>query len=155
MADRSRSVRSLVGIVAITVLLLGCAAGDPRFTPSDPAGFWTGLWHGMISFITLVIGIFADSVHVYEVDNTGGWYDFGFLLGVAMIWGGGHSTYHHRTRKRREDDEWKEIGRKVEAKLQRKIREWAEAEPDEDWNVVEARAEAKLKQRLRAWAEEP
>lgn len=131
--------------------LAGCAAGDPRFGVDAPAGFWVGLWHGMISCITLVIGIFSDTVRVYEPDNTGGWYDFGFLLGASAFWGAGS----HRAGRRQRDAEWEEIGHKVEKKLQRLIRMWAEAAPDEDWKQVEAKAERKLKDRLRRWADEP
>lgn len=137
------------------LVLAGCAAGDERFTTETPAGFWMGLWHGAISFVTLIVGIFSDNVSVYEVDNTGGWYDFGFLLGVTCFWGGGSHTYTRRTYRVRKDKEWEEIGRKVETKLKRQIREWAEAEPDEDWKVVEAKAEQKLKRKVREWADEP
>jgi hypothetical protein len=84
--------------VLLAVVVAGCAAGDPRFTTEDPAGFLAGLWHGIISMITLVIGIFTDGVEVYERNNTGGWYDFGFLLGVSSTWGGGSSTAYHRRR---------------------------------------------------------
>ena len=55
----------------------------------DIAGFWQGLWHGIIAPITFVVSLFSDSVHVYEVHNNGNWYNFGFLLGVATILGGG------------------------------------------------------------------
>lgn len=144
------STIAVAGIAA--VVLAGCAAGDGRFTAESPAGFWIGLWHGAISLVTLVIGIFSDTVRMYEPDNTGGWYDFGFLVGVTCIWGAGS---HRAGRKSRRDAEWEEIGRKVQAKLKRMIREWAEAEPDEDWHVVEAKAERKLKQKLREWAEQP
>ena len=147
-------------VLLVAVVLVGCAAGDARFTPDEPAGFWTGLWHGMISCIALIVGIFVDGVRVYEIDNTGGWYDLGFLLGVSAVWGGGSHGYHRSERKRsaaqaRSEAEWKEIGLKVEAKIRRKIREWAEADPSDDWNVVEDKAEAKLKQRLSDWADAP
>lgn len=143
-------------VVALGALVLaGCAAGDPRFTLDEPAGFWVGLWHGIISIITLVIGVFSDGVRVYEVHNTGGWYDFGFLLGVTAVWGGGSSTAHRRRVKSRREQQWEEIGRMVESKVRRKVREWAEAEPGEDWSVVEAKAEDKLKRRFREWASKP
>lgn len=150
----------LVAAVAVTALLVsGCTAGDQMFTAQEPAGFWAGLWHGMISVITLIVGIFSDTVRVYEPNNTGGWYDAGFLCGVLCIWGSGHKTYQVTWRKprraRQRDREWEEIGKKVEAKLQRKIREWAEAEPNEDWDVVGQKAEDKLKRQVRQWAEEP
>lgn len=83
----------LVGLGA--GVLAACAAGDPRFTTEDPAGFWFGLWHGLIAFITLVIGLFDDSVEVYERANSGGWYDLGFLLGASCWAGSAHQS--HRT----------------------------------------------------------
>lgn len=89
----------LAALALVALVLAGCAAGDARFEQAE-AGFWVGLWHGMISCITLVIGIFDDSVRVYEVHNTGGWYDFGFLVGVTSIWGAGS---HRAGRRRRRD----------------------------------------------------
>lgn len=146
-----------IAVVAVAALLLaGCAAGDPRFTAEAPAGFWVGLWHGIISLVTLVVSVFSETVRMYEPHNTGGWYDLGFLMGIGTMAGGGSKARPGRRRRRRDQEkEWEEIGDKVEAKVRRKIREWAEAEPDEDWNVVEAKAEAKLKQSLREWAESP
>jgi hypothetical protein len=92
-------------VVGLALVLGGCTAGDPQFTPEDPANVWVGLWHGMISWITLIVGVFDEGVKVYEVDNTGGWYDFGFLLGATSIWGGGSSAGYHRSRRRRRDGE--------------------------------------------------
>jgi hypothetical protein len=152
----ARNRRCALGVAATLALLAlaGCAAGDARFTDEGPAGFWVGLWHGIIAFITLVIGIFDDGVRVYEIHNSGGWYDFGFLIGATAIWGHRTITCARRGRMRA-DKEWQEIGQKVERKLARLIREWAEAEPDADWRVVGEKAERKLKQRVREWAEEP
>lgn len=149
-AARTRVI-PIVALAAI-VVAAACTAGDPRFTADAPAGFWVGLWHGAISMITLVIGIFVDHVHVYEVHNTGGWYDFGFLIGATSLWG---ASSHRAGRRRRRDAEWDEIGRKVEAKLAVMLRRWAEAEPDEDWHEVERKASRKLKTCVRRWAEEP
>jgi hypothetical protein len=44
-----------------------------------------GLWHGIIAPITLVFSFFNSDIHMYEVHNAGSEYDFGFLLGVAII----------------------------------------------------------------------
>jgi hypothetical protein len=135
----------------LSILLAACAAGDARFTSEAPAGFWLGIWHGLISFVTLFIGIFNDNVGVYEAHNTGGWYDFGFLIGVTALWG--HRTITHRCKREVPDAEWEAISRKVEAKLKRKIRQWAEAEPNDEWDLVEKKAEDKLKRQVREWAE--
>ncbi len=51
----------------------------------EPVGFLYGLWHGVIAPITFIISLFTDSVSVYAVNNSGGWYDFGFLLGVGAF----------------------------------------------------------------------
>ena len=85
----------LVFIAVLSMLLLaGCAAGtNPTVDIPDvdgkSAGFWSGLWHGVISPITFIISLFSENVNVYEVYNSGNWYDFGFMFGVSMIFGGG------------------------------------------------------------------
>lgn len=56
-----------------------------------PAGFWVGFWHGIISPITFVISLFNPGVRMYETNNGGRLYDFGFLLGVLIVLGGGQS----------------------------------------------------------------
>ena len=73
-------------IFLFCILLIGCAGGkntavDTPTPDGNIAGFWLGLWHGIISPITFIISLFADSVNFYEVHNNGGWYNFGFVLG--------------------------------------------------------------------------
>lgn len=50
---------------------------------ASPAGFWAGLWHGIIAPITFIVSLFADGVRIYETNNNGRWYDFGFILGIG------------------------------------------------------------------------
>jgi hypothetical protein len=52
------------------------------------AGFWQGLGHGFIAFFTFLVSLFNENVSIYEVHNNGKWYDFGFILGVMMFFGG-------------------------------------------------------------------
>ena len=33
--------------------------------------------------------LFSDAIAVYAVPNNGGWYDFGFFLGIVVLGGGG------------------------------------------------------------------
>ena len=49
------------------------------------AGVLLGLWHGVISPVTLVISFFNPGVQMYEVHNDGSQYNLGFLLGVAIV----------------------------------------------------------------------
>jgi len=87
-------IRIVVVLVAGMVLLAACAAGiNPEVGTSSPdgdvAGFWMGLWHGVIAPVTFVISLFTDNVNLYEVHNNGNWYDFGFVLGAGILFGGG------------------------------------------------------------------
>lgn len=154
MKRLTRFVAVLAVLMMVAALFSGCAAGTERFSAEQPAGFWTGLWHGAISAITLVIHIFNHGVRVYETNNTGGWYDLGFLLGVICVWGGGSTAgCMHSKHRKAEDKEWEEVGDKVEQRIKRKMRQWAEAAPDEDWDEVERKLERKLRDKLRKWAE--
>jgi hypothetical protein len=88
---RSRTALAVVLLVAAALVLTACAAGpnDVAEIGDTPlAGFWLGLWHGLISPITFLISLFNDNVSVYEVHNNGNWYDFGFMLGVVMVFSG-------------------------------------------------------------------
>jgi hypothetical protein len=91
-----------VAVLAIALLLSSCAAGpNPEVGAArDPAGFWLGLWQGIILPVTFVISLFNDNVSVYEVANNGNWYDFGFFLGVLLVLGGSGGGAGTRARKR-------------------------------------------------------
>ena len=88
----------LLMLIPFVLLLSSCTAGDVQFTQDNPAGFWYGLWHGIIAFISLIIHIFNENVAVYEINNTGGWYDFGFVLGAGVFLGGSGSGAKRRRR---------------------------------------------------------
>lgn len=82
----------LVVLVLAAALLASCAPGPNSAVVSDGegvAGFWQGLWHGFIALFTFVISLFNHKVSMYEVNNNGAWYNFGYLVGVMVFWGGG------------------------------------------------------------------
>jgi hypothetical protein len=86
---RLRAGLAVIAALAAAVLLSSCAAGpNPAAGTGEPAGFWLGLWQGIIVPVTFVISLFTDNVSVYEVVNNGNWYDAGFFLGAAMSLGG-------------------------------------------------------------------
>ena len=91
---------SIVGIFLILVFVFaGCVAGPNKLekTPDeegDIAGFWKGLWHGLIAPITFIISVFTRNVRFYEVHNSGSWYNFGFVLGAGLFLSGG--IFGHR-----------------------------------------------------------
>ena len=89
----SKSLRFVLLAVVLLLVLSACAAGaNPAVdTPSadgDVAGFWLGLWQGIIVPIAFIISLFSDTVSIYEVHNNGGWYDFGFVIGAGFFLGG-------------------------------------------------------------------
>jgi hypothetical protein len=49
------------------------------------AGILLGLWHGIISPVTLILSFVNQAVQMYEVHNDGSQYNLGFLLGVAIV----------------------------------------------------------------------
>ena len=75
-------------LVVLAALLTACAPGDGANTAEHPAGFFSGVWHGWIAPVTLVISIFNPRIGIYEVNNVGFWYDFGFYMAVISGFGG-------------------------------------------------------------------
>ena len=88
-------------LVLVALVAVGCAAGPNVATgPAPDAGFWLGLWHGVIVPVTFVISLFTDDVSIYEVVNNGNWYDFGFVLGLSVSFGGPARSGNAVTRRR-------------------------------------------------------
>ena len=89
-------VRSTLVALGLLLVLTACAPGpnpDVGQAAQDGvvAGFWLGLWHGVIAPVTFAISLFSDNVTLYEVHNSGNWYDLGFFLGFGVLLGGGAS----------------------------------------------------------------
>ncbi|MBM3404514.1 MAG: hypothetical protein FJY10_06455 [Bacteroidetes bacterium] len=74
-------------ILMALIFLTSCAPGNLRFNDA-PAGFWAGLWHGLISLVTFIISLFNDQVGIYEMNNTGWSYNLGFIIGIMIFYGG-------------------------------------------------------------------
>jgi hypothetical protein len=84
-----------IAIILLVCLLLasvvsGCAQVNQEqgtYGKSGVAGFWPGLWQGLILPVAFIISLFDDSVGIYEIHNNGNWYNFGFVLGSWFIFG--------------------------------------------------------------------
>lgn len=106
MRDYKRFLKRAALLVAILVmvsLLSGCIPGDGRNTPEEPANFWWGIWHGWIAPVSLIVSWFTPSRSIYEVNNTGFWYDFGFY--IAVISGFGGVSLSRKKRRKKRDNE--------------------------------------------------
>jgi hypothetical protein len=80
--------------------LASCAASQAaEAVAPDAPGFLLGLWHGFIFPVAWVISLFVSEVSVYAVPNNGGWYDFGYFVGIVFLGVGARKTHVvYRTR---------------------------------------------------------
>ena len=95
------SIRNVCTLFSVLLLLLlflllsGCAdVSDVQEcikVDEHTYGFWGGLWHGIIVLFSFIGSLFSDDICVYAINNNGGWYDFGFFMGIGGLGLGGSS----------------------------------------------------------------
>ena len=87
----------LVCLASILMILMsGCVPGDGSYTDENRAGFFWGIWHGWLAPVSLIMGIVNNHLRVYEIHNTGWWYDLGFYM--AIISGFGSLSFFRKER---------------------------------------------------------
>ncbi|MDG2535679.1 hypothetical protein P6144_18605 [Sphingomonas sp. HITSZ_GF] len=67
------------------LLLAACAKQVPSAVQPEAPGFLLGLWHGFIFPVAWFLSLIVPEVSVYAVPNNGGWYDFGYFLGICVF----------------------------------------------------------------------
>lgn len=75
--------------LASALIILTSCASQPFPDAYDPPGFWMGIVHGLVAPFALIGHFFDSTIRIYAFPNSGGWYDFGYILGVSTICGGG------------------------------------------------------------------
>jgi hypothetical protein len=88
----SNSKSKMAVILTLTIVLIaGCAdvTNIDACRQAVPYGFPGGLWHGIIAPISFICSLFSDDIAMYALNNNGGWYDFGFVIGAGIFFGGG------------------------------------------------------------------
>ena len=90
-------VRALLVLPAL-LAMAGCADQIPAGVEPGAPGFLWGVWHGFIFPFAWIGSLFSQNIAVYAVPNTGGWYDFGFFLGITVL--GGGSWFSSKKRRR-------------------------------------------------------
>jgi len=78
--------------LGVLLALAACARQSPAAVAPDAPGFLLGLWHGFIFPVAWVLSLFMPDVAVYAVPNNGGWYDFGYFLGIVVFGVGARKT---------------------------------------------------------------
>ena len=97
--------RRLPMLTLLPLALTACAHQVSSAVAPGAPGFLLGLWHGFIFPVAAILSIFMPDVAVYAVPNNGGWYDFGYFIGVVFLGVGARGTrkvYVDRTIIRRE-----------------------------------------------------
>ncbi len=76
-------------LILALLLLSACAPGTLRYKDqARPANFFHGIWHGWIAPVSLIWQLLDSSIRVYEPNNTGWTYDFGFYIAIVGGFGG-------------------------------------------------------------------
>lgn len=83
-----QKIKLSIILVLMIFILSSCIPGDGSYTANRPAGLLSGIWHGWIAPFSLILSIFNRSTRIYEVINTGFWYDFGFYMAIISGFGG-------------------------------------------------------------------
>lgn len=129
-------------IIIIIALFLGSGVftyypGSSQWESKD-AGFFTGIIHGVIAPIMLAVSLFTDYT-VYEVHNVGWFYDFGFIIALLLVWGGGQTTKNvvknYYTNKS-EDEDHKNIGKFIEEKISEKFKNLKKTDDSSDEKTI-------------------
>jgi hypothetical protein len=82
-----------VGLAAALFTLTSCAHQVQTAVVPTAPGFFYGLWHGFIFPVAWILSLFLPDVAVYAVPNDGGWYDFGYFLGIVVFGVGARKSH--------------------------------------------------------------
>lgn len=85
---KNKNLNFILIALILVVLVSGCVPGGGSHSAKNPAGFFSGIWHGWIAPVTLVWGLFESNIRIYELHNTGWWYDLGFYISIISGFGG-------------------------------------------------------------------
>ncbi|MES2989103.1 MAG: hypothetical protein V4808_14465 [Pseudomonadota bacterium] len=76
--------RIALALAALT-LLAACATQSAQAVQPGAPGFLLGIWHGFIFPVAWFLSLIVPEVSIYAVPNNGGWYDFGYFLGICVF----------------------------------------------------------------------
>ena len=71
--------------LAALMLLAACATQVSTGVSPQAPGFLLGLWHGFIFPVAWFLSLILPDIAIYAVPNNGGWYDFGYFLGIVVF----------------------------------------------------------------------
>ena len=86
---RARALSAPLALLA----LAGCARQSAAAVAAGSPGFLQGLWDGFVFPFAWLVSLFVPEVAVYAVPNNGGWYDFGYFLGIVVFGVGARKSH--------------------------------------------------------------
>lgn len=81
--------------IALMLFMVSCADVETveSCVEGHQYGFWGGLWHGWTAGFAWIGSLFSDDIAIYALNNNGGWYDFGFIIGIGSLsYGTSHAS---------------------------------------------------------------
>ena len=75
-------------ILTLALVMTGCVPGDGAKDAANPAGFFSGVWHGWIAPVSLILSLFNKDLSIYETFNNGLLYNIGYYMAVISPFGG-------------------------------------------------------------------
>jgi hypothetical protein len=95
---RARALPALAALALLSACARQTLGGA---VASGAPGVFHGLWDGFVFPFAWLVSLFVPEVAVYAVPNNGGWYDFGYFLGIVVFGvgarGGTRIVYRTRT----------------------------------------------------------
>jgi len=92
----SKVIFLIVVLLFMMLFLTACGQPNPLKNTPDASGhiygFWKGIWDGLTSGWAFIFNLFGGHYGLYEVHNNGGWYDFGYYLGLGFLIMGGYNA---------------------------------------------------------------
>ena len=90
--------RTRVFVLAVISLTLAACVAKQSLSAVNPTapGFLEGVWHGFIFPIAWIVSLFTNDISVYAVPNNGGWYDFGYFIGICFLGVGARTSKRRR-----------------------------------------------------------
>jgi hypothetical protein len=89
---KGEGCKPLISLLPLLTLAACAAQQQSDAVAAGAPGFWLGLWHGFIFPVAWIVSLFVPDVAIYAVPNSGGWYDFGYFVGIVFLGVGARKT---------------------------------------------------------------
>ena len=109
----------IAAAIYITVYHVGMPTRDISLSGA-PANFWLGLWQGLIIVLSFIASWFDNNIVLYQVNNTGFWYNLGYIIAI-FISIGAFAGGNRETVKESKKEAGKEIKKEVEKEITKEL----------------------------------